>query len=371
MKKIICLLMLATCLTEISAKDKTTVSIVEVNKDADAANGGLIYSLPQTVVRIKLTARVVVQTAGPFYKYSTRYLNMTDVVTANSMKWQMVSAEVSSKGIADPAKRYKISSEQASQLPFVCTDTDGKILAFNKQIKNHRKHRKERYEATPTYFDMSKISLPGQVLQRTSTASMAEECANVIYSLREARIDLISGDKETRLPDAGAYKTALDRLDKEEADLVSLFAGRRDTLYISRIVEIVPDYAGSDSNVPVRFSETTGFVDAMDLSGKPIYVDMTFDDTNKVSVYAEGSKQRKSAPIGGLQYYIPSNLTIKVLDRNHLLTEARIRCTQNAQIATLPTEYAAEKEVIFDPTTGAIVSVGTKGEKEELPKGKK
>ena len=353
------------------AKDKVTVSVTPVERDGDAAHGGVIYTLPQTVLQIRLTARVVVSTAGPFYKYATRHLNMTDVVTANAMDWKVIGAEVLTAGRADNSKRYKVTASAVEGMPNIVTAEDGRLLGVNTACAGGRCERMAREEQVRVaYADLQKVHLPGSVLMRTSTASMAEECAQSIYALREARVDLISGSKDSQVADAGAMQTALARIDREEQELVELFVGVRDTLIVSKVVEVVPDYNGESSVVPIRFSETHGFVDALDLSGKPIYVDMEFDDSSKVNEYPEGSKQRRASPVSGFRYYLPCNLMVKVLDRNILLTETRVRCTQNAQLMSLPAEYLRECEIEIDGANGSLKSLRRKATDESTKKGK-
>lgn len=339
-------------------KEKESIVVSPIGQEADAANGGVIYALPQTVVRIKLTAQVVVSTAGPFFKYSTRYMNLTNVVTSNAVSWKLTGAEVMTVGVADNARRYRIVATPSASMPSVSLTPDGILEAVNADAPSSGASQAQDVNPRVEYASFDNIQLPGSVQTRTSTAAMAESCANVIFELRDSRIELLSGSKDASLPDAGSYATVLGRLDRLESDYVSLFAGVRDTLIAVRYVDVVPDYSGANSTVPIRFSETHGFVDAMDLTGKPVYVDVEYDDAAKVNAYAEGSKQRKSAPLTGLRYCIPGYLNVKVLDRNNLLTQTTVRCSQNGQIATLPAELLLGGKIVLDPSNGALVSVG-------------
>ena len=97
---------------------------------------------------------------------------------------------------------------------------------------------------------------------------------------------------------------------------------------------------------------------------------MEFDDSSKVNEYPEGSKQRKASPVSGFRYYLPCNLMVKVLDRNILLTETRVRCTQNAQLMSLPAEYLRECEIEIDGANGSLKSLRRKATDESTKKGK-
>lgn len=344
------------------AAEKATVKVTPIAQDADAANGGIIYALPKTVVQIRLTAQVVVSTVGPYFQYSTRFLNLTDIVTENSIKWRLIGAEITTTGQADYSRRFKISSDDG-QLPQLSLNADGTIAAINATQPSPAATATHKPDPEIKYADLSQAPLSQSILSRTSKAAMAEECAMTIYSLRAARVGIITGAAENRLPDAGSMQQALANIDRLERQHVELFAGRRDTITVTRIVEVTPDYNGASNTVPARFSETAGFTDAMDLSGKPIYVDMEFDDSARVNDASQAKKQADQQT--GLRYMIPGNVNIKVMDRNILLTQKTIHCTQNGQIATLPAAQTLTNSICFDPSTGAITSIG-KTEKNNL-----
>lgn len=342
------------------AKDGATVTVTPVSQDADAANDGFVYALPQTVLRVKLTAQVIVETAGPFYQYSTRHLNLTDVVTQNQMRWSLVAASVETYGVADLTKRYKVSVS-GDAFPSLSLSADGALLSVNSSAPAVASEAPADAQPTVAYATFADVPLSQSVLSRTSKAAMAEDVAQSIFAIRAARLALLSGDKEAALPDAGAYALALKRLDNLESQHVELFAGRRDTITVVRYVDVTPDYNGANSVIPVRFSETAGFVDAMDLTGKPVYVDLEFSDAAKLNSLPAGSKQRKT-PLSGLRHCVPGLVSVRVLDRNILLCQAQVRCSQNGQEAALPASLILSHKIVIDPATGALVSV------EAMPK---
>ena len=359
MSRFLSLLLALLASAPIFAGDKTSVSVTPVSQDPDAVNGGVIYALPKTVVRVKLTARAVVSTAGPFFKYSTRCLNLSDVVTENSTRWSLVSAEVSTVGVPDYSQRFKVSVSDVSLMPAISLSDCGVLLSVNGE-SDYATPAESATAVVPAYANFDDVQVPHSVIARTSTAAMAEECANVIYALRDSRIDLISGDKNVSLPDAGAYKRALSEIDRQEAQLVSLFAGRRDTVFVERFVDIYPDENGSSNVVPVRFSESTGFVEATDLSGKPVYVDLEYADVQALNAFPDGSKQRKAAPVDGLRYYVPAVLLVRVSDRNIPLCQCSVRCSQTASVASLPAALLLSHRIVLNPADGSLVSISPK-----------
>lgn len=340
------------------AKDNGgSISVSPVGQDADAANGGIVYALPKTVLRVKLTARAIVETAGPYYQYSTRLLNLTDVVMKNATHWTLISADVETIGQADYAKRFKVVAHEGAQLPSLDLSPDGVLQVVNGVGTIDASTGDVVAQKSVAYADFSGVPLSQSTLSRTSKAAMADDVAQSIYALRDARLSLISGDKEASLPDVGSFREALNRIDDMEHQMVELFAGRRDTVIVTKVVDIVPDYDGEKSIIPVRFSETDGFVDALDLTGKPVYVDLEFSDSNKLNSIPEGSKARKSSPLSGLRYCVPSCLAVRVLDRNILLCQKSVLCSQGGQVAELPAAMLQTHVIRLDPATGALRSV--------------
>jgi hypothetical protein len=359
MKYIILSLFAAMIATSAIARDKNIVSVTPVSEDADAANGGIIYALPKTAVRITIEAELTIEKVGPYYKYSNRYLNLTNVITENSKRWRITGAKVETLGVADYSRRYKISATET--LPAVSLTSAGVLNGIN--ITNCATENVDNDDNSDVIYDVNfdDIQLEKAVLTKTSTAAMAEEAAQAIYRFREKRMSLLGGDDATILHDEGSYNAVMQRLDKLENDYISLFAGRRATFHVVKSFILTPSPNGEKSTVIVRFTENDGFVDAMNIAGQPIYADFTFSNNN-VPTYAEDSKQRKKVPVDGLRYIIPGNLNVKIFDRSNLLTEVNVLSAQNGQIATLPASILTDntKSIIINTINGSLMRIVTK-----------
>lgn len=348
--------MCPAAMPEAFAGDDNVVTVKPASTDADAANGGVLYALPQTVLRVRLKARAVVSTAGPFFQHSARFLNRRDVVTANGVTWALVSADVETLGVPDYDNRFKVECPDPAKLPGVTMTQDGVICGFN--VSSVPQVSMPANDVpTIAHADFSSVQLTRSVLTRTSTAAMAEDCANAIFNLRAMRLDLLSGAKEAQLPDAGSYAQVLAELDKQEREHVELFVGRRDTIYVERTIDILPDYNGKSNFLPIRFSESDGFVDEMDLTGKPVYVDIEFDGKTRVNELPATSKERQKAPLTGIRYIVPGLVTVRVQDRNILLCQKTVECAQNGQVATLPAAMLQTHSIAIDPASGKVVGI--------------
>lgn len=358
MKRIVfyTLLSLVMVVAPAEAKEKSEIRVVEVSQDADAANEGVVYSLPTTMLRIKVEAEVTLCKVGPFYRYSNSYLNLSDVVTEDSKTWKLLSATITSYGKASEqeSQKYKIVAMNAV-CPSVQTTSDGVLLGINTKCESVELCDEETDVELPelTFDD---VQLDRSILTKTSTAAMAQETALSIYDLRDKRLSLLGGEDATVLHDAGSYEKVFAEIERLERDYISMFAGKKKTIKVVKYYDVVPDCYGATSQVLLRFSEKEGFLDAMDLNGKPVYVDMTFTKPTQVSSYSAQSKERRSKPIYGLRYIRPAMVNVKVVDRNKQIGEGNVLCSQGGQLLSLPAKVLTEKgvSVKFDSTNGAL-----------------
>lgn len=355
-----------------SAKDVKSIKVIPVEHDVDAANSGVVYSLPKTQLRIRIDAELTIEKAGPFYKYSNKYLNISDVITEDSKTWKVVSASVETFSVADQSKRFKIFSETGTLLPSISLSDDGVLCGINlisqkKSDGKDSRHFRGRNlkgndkEKTNDDVDFTSVQLSQQVLTKTSTAAMAEQVAQSIYSLRDKRLAILGGEESTLLSDAGSYDKVLAELDRLEKEHLELFVGKRKIVKVTRYFTLEPS---AENEVIARFSEKDGFLNAMDLTGKPIYVEVVTSPQAVLNSLPDNSKQRKAAPLNGLRYCIPANTTVKVLDRNNLLVEKQVLTSQGGQIATLPESYLLNESTMIklDATTGALISISNNKE---------
>lgn len=354
---IITLLMSTLCGIDARAKDKETVVVTPIENDADAANGGIIYALPKTMLRVRVEAELTICKTGPYYKYSNKFLNLSNVITEDSKKWSITNVTIDSYGAADYSRRFKISGDA---LPDVMLTPDGILAAINAKTKIEdcgvAADTDDKIE--PITFD--DVHLGRSVLTKTSTAAMAEEAALTIYRLRDKRFSLLGGEDATILNDMGSYEKVIDEINKLEAEYISLFAGKTEKHKVVRYYEIDPSASAMTNHVLFRFSENEGFMSAMDITGKPVYIDYEFNKDANVNEFADGSKMRKQNPVSGLRYIIPGSIAVKIIDRNILLSEKVLPCTQCGQVATLPLSTLSNSRIKFDTTNGSLKSIEAK-----------
>ena len=142
-------------------------------------------------------------------------------------------------------------------------------------------------------------TLPLPLNRTSATAQTTEEqaaaTAEMIFSLRKHRLDLITGEAGENVFGAG-LKAALDEIARMEKECLDMFYGSKTTTEQIHTfdITITPD---KNEYLVCRFSDDAGIVSADDLSGKPIVLKV---ETEKHKEYKElllplGPKDKVSA----------------------------------------------------------------------------
>ncbi len=340
-------------------------AIIEVKKTSEIINPtvqSLTYMLPKTTVLVEIESEKIVKKTGPYYRYSQRYLNLSDVITEDSEEWVIKSIKIKTKGTPNEEQRYSVISSDLSAAFNLNLTHSGILKGINLDTKK-AKHPSvcsksdEIINLEDVNFD--NIPLHEDLLFKTSTAAMAQEAANMIYKIRNNRIDLLSGDLENLPPDGEAYQSVLKELSKMESDFVSLFAGKTITSKKTQVFEITPDPLSSYSNhVICRFSTQKGVVDAMDITGTPVYFKLDALDFKKL--VNKQTEAPKNAIINGLYYCIPAPVKITILDKNKEVSSDVVDMAQYGQVISMPADILKQGDIQikFCPTTGALISIG-------------
>ena len=141
-------------------------------------------------------------------------------------------------------------------------------------------------------------ALPLPLNRTSATAQTTEEqaaaTADMIFSLRKHRLDLITGEAGENVFGAG-LKAALDEIARMEKECLDMFYGSKTIAEQTHIfnIAIAPD---KNEYLVCRFSDKAGVVEADDLSGSPIVLKV---ETEKHKEYPQlqplGPKDKVSA----------------------------------------------------------------------------
>lgn len=326
---------------------------------------GLIYSLPVTVIDVTVEAEKTVETPGEFYKYAGKYLGLTPI-TRQSTSWKLTSAKAVARGVADESERYLVQFKSGST-PYIMVDANGMPLSVNtdKILAVPAVDMPEAVAPKPTILQqpVAREAMTEEMLKSQSTAKRAELAAQRIFELRQTRNEIIAGQAENMPGDGKAMQLALDNLSRQEEALTAMFVGTVQKSSDVQTFSITPDSLGA-SIVFARLSVLDGIVDADDLSGDPIEVNIEVVSRGELPVNEKGEVKR--FPKGGLAYRVPGVACVSVGSMGRVLYDDDMEVAQYGVVFGLDpglfTDKKAPAYAVFSPVTGAVREIGTVGQ---------
>jgi hypothetical protein len=348
------LMFLVACTTTktISKADYTPV------KDTSSIQG-ILYNLPATAIKIKITAQKTVEKRGPYYRYSQRYLNLADIITEDRTSWEITNAQISIKGVPAPGRLFKISTEGTPAGAAVCLTPDGILKGLNLTEEKEKQITVNNKTIDINDISFDDIPFTEEQLIKTSSAATAEEVAAEIYRLRDSRRRLLESDMQKLPPDNGAYQRILAGIDRMEKQYLSLFKGRKETQTVEKTFTFIPDVAAPGNKILFRFSKQKGFTDIVDMTGTPVYIEIETGSigNNSVPAVSTDTKERY-----GLVYCRPAKVNVKIIDRTVLLNEKTVLIGQYGTLHQLPLSILDDPSTTLklDPNTGALLEIKTK-----------
>lgn len=331
-----------------------------VKKNAVKANNfGITYSLPKTQLIVDAEVTKVTCKAGPYYKYAEKYLGVKDAITEDKVYYELGKLSLVNKGIPDPDNTYIVEFKSGTVAPYAYLTEDGLLCSINA-------------EYTPEESELETIMKNGQgpakvtdasvfseeLLMAGSTARQAEVAAKQIYRIRESRLNILTGDADNLPPDGEAMKLVIQQLEEQEKALTNLFTGilTKETSHYE--VSITP-YDNLEKEVLFRFSNLMGIVDADDLGGVPVYMNLKATERAPVLDPKEAEKKEKS--LKGIVYNVPGKASIEISMNKKTLYKGDAQITQfGSREGLAPVMFEDKKapvKVYFYPETGAIKQI--------------
>ncbi len=304
MKKLLTIGLLAlTCLTSQAQTDVTPFvpgSTLE----------GVNYYLPRTALRIVVEAEKTVTTPGELAKYAFKYMRMNDVPTETSTDWKITKISMEPYGVPDKQKAYNVKVKSKTLAPLVSLTRDGILMAINKEVEEDVLPSIPEGEEAPALPDPKKF-MSQDMLAASSTAKLADLCAQEIYDIRDSRNALVRGEAENTPKDGAQLKLMLEQLDEQANVLESLFSGSVQTSTEVFSFNYIPEQE-TEKELLFRFSKKLGRVDNDDLAGEPIYVKVkNMETVPPVQEDIQTSKKKEKIE-KGVYYNVPSKAQITV-----------------------------------------------------------
>lgn len=350
---------------------------------------GVFYNLPKTQLVVNIEAQKRTYTPGELAAYAETYLHKK-ASSKTSTVWKLNRFSASMIGVVDTTKHYFIEMRDKTVAPLITLDQNQMIVAINKPLDdsilkkasrlnpendeqidttknrglNSEDHQTEKIVNFDTQSSNKKDELPTEYMTQemmiaTSESHLASLIADEIFTIRESRNLITRGQLENMPQDGAAIKLMLNNLTIQENALSKLFLGTSTVESKIKTVSVFP--ADLTDKVIMRFSKHLGLVDADNLAGNPIVLNIqdlkTIKQTIEDETEKKSSKDKKSE---GIAYNIPGKAAIAISYNGRKILSDELSCTQFGLIdylAPILFERKSKIQVTFNSTTGALINI--------------
>ena len=329
-----------------------------VKKNAVKANNfGITYSLPKTSLIVEAEVTKVTCKAGPYYQYAEKYLAVQDAIAEDAVYYELGKVRLINRGVPDPDNTYIVEFKPGTVAPYAYLTEDGLLCSINTEyVPAEEKAEKKAVAAKQGAAQNSVLS--EELLMAGSTARQAEVAAKQIYRIRESRMDILTGEADNLPPDGEAMKLVIQQLEAQEQTLSHLFTGTTEKTTDLYEVSIIPSDE-LDKEVIFRFSKQLGIVDADDLGGAPVYMNLIATERAPQLEPKEAEKKEKS--LKGIIYNVPGKAKVEITMGKRILYKGEAQITQfGTQEGLAPVMFEDKKapvKISFYPETGAIKQI--------------
>lgn len=356
-------------------------------KEAFAKKNGVFYSLPKTVVNVKVTVEKVDRIRGPYAEFANTYLGIPSVITENQSSFNIVDIEVTTFSEADSEKIFFVSFPKKmnkNKQDFILSlQENGVISGLNISdellgVKNKSYHtdnisnvsdfnaqqfkmflNENILEKVDTLFEMIHIDTmkyEKQILKRSTVQKSielkAKETSEYLIKLSEHKINLLSGYQEIAYNEE-SIKFMVNSIDQLIAEYTSLFTGKQNRSVLEYNFTIIPEKNNTGGKFIFSLDRFRGFSDSPSVNNASnIFVE--FMPSMSTSKIAEAIEQQISnqKSLKGLYYNIPEKTKIVFYKgNNEIVYESNILINQFGTINFLPAE---QLKVKFYNNSGAI-----------------
>lgn len=318
---------------------------------ARAQSGAVVYSLPRTTVVLTVEARREAFTAGPYAAYAQKYLGVA-ARTQNETRYTLQTITLTPFVEADPGARYAVSIPERATVGFLQMCSQGLIAMadnYNGQsaawrftnpagaerfegidpLGNLGSETTTLYKAVRTDEGYERVPVSQDNVVEKSPDRKAADAAATIFSLREKRLQIATGDTDATFS-GEALQAAIDEITRQEERYLSLFYGISDISVEVKHFDITPVAGNKDQRYTAFRISPNGLLPASASEGKPVTVEFQIEALGTPEAASDRSKEAL------IHYRIPAVTRCRVSHDNKLLLESRIPVYQLGEENTFP-----------------------------------
>lgn len=306
--------------------------------------GTISYALPQTCLTLEVEAQQQKFFAGPYAKYAQKYLGI-DAKTEDQSTFQVTSVKLTPYVEADQTRRFLITPGKGADA-FLQMSAQGLVSITDGNFGNGSMFRFTKpttgdfagkgvssnitSEATTLYKTQkdedvyNKIAVQQNMVVEKSLDKKAQEAAEMIFDLREKRVQIVTGDTDATYS-GEAMAAAIAEIKALEEEYMMLFIGYSEYQTQTMKFDVVPSAsAKSQVYVAFRLSDNEGLVASDNMSGKPYLLELDVKGIeNPGNQIPAGSVKGQTAV-----YRIPAICGVKLTDGVNILLQDRVAVYQ-------------------------------------------
>lgn len=219
-------------------------------------NGKIVFGEPHSIIAVDLCVEETELAVGPYARYAQKYLGVRAPLNDRTT-YRIVGASLSL--LDDDAA---LTTSYAESLP--CSQCEFPRL------------------------------LPDRLEQKElDTDAAASAAAEMIFSLRRSRMELVMGEIGENVFGAG-LKSALKTIDEYEKEYLELFFGK--SVVTTKTVRLVVRPAANNKGYVLgRFSDKSGVIPSTDLSGEILMLQIEPSGNTSLTYIAESEVKEKGS----------------------------------------------------------------------------
>lgn len=334
----------------------------QVLNGAVAPEGAIVYSLPSTTIAFKVTAEHEAYVAGPYAPYAKKYLGI-DVRQGSGDFYTIKSIEMVPYVEADPAvsAAINLSGSRSAPANFLNFCSQGLVVlsdgytgkptawrfpsAVNSQeflkgsTSNIGSTTTTLYKSVVGEEGLEKVPVKQTQTVEKSLEQKAEETAQMIFKLRQNRIDIVTGNTDATYS-GEAMAATLQEIARLEAEYMSMFIGKSAKDEQCAVFDVIPSAsAPKQMYIAFRLSDTQGLLPANNMQGRPFVLELVADgEAIAPTAVSEAALSTK----GRVAYRKPVTVTAKLMDGQKVLMQNRIPVYQFGKILSFPIDVTVK-----------------------------
>lgn len=331
---------------------------------------GIVYNLPRNGFDVMVEVEKSTFIPGPYADYAKNYTGIVGVGKTAKTTWKLNSVSVDVFSEADPNAMFETNDSIVGavsllsngiicgvNVPGVVSDVN--VLGNSFIVDQTQIPHAFTDLSSDNFYEILVDPNTGSETYKNKTIEVkAREAADYIMRLRQKRAYTILAPSDVVPEDGLAFKVLVEEIKRVEKEYIELFTGKTTTSKHQMRFTFVPGENDVRNEVLFRFSEEKGIVPASDISGKPVFMNITKDKTSKKNAASLKTSKNPDEGEHGLFYRIPVNAEIEISDGINTLFSGHAVVAQFGEIAPFPVNLLHDDtQIEYNTQTGTIKSI--------------